>query len=193
VPLTITEREQLRSLRKAAQQVREASIIDAGQSITIKAVPGKQGYIDIYVQLLQSEPFRSLVLAVRLVYMKGEPAYFYSVCNVLHRGSEPTVQERVAEIRRQFRNALEDPERSLAVDLQGSTKMVRPIDVLETWVNGIAFHQDPERQEAVRELETTGARFAWNVQATVLQLAGRVLDLDDVVADFLGEARLPRI
>jgi hypothetical protein len=66
-------------------------------------------------------------------------------------------------------------------------------DVFESWLYGIAFHQDADRQADVNRLASTGAMFLWSVQASALQIAGRILDLDDVVADFLGQARLPRI
>ncbi len=156
-------------------------------------MPGDEGYVDLYIQLLRTEAFRSLALAVRLVYMKGEPAYCYSVGNVLFRHGDTAVQERVAVVRKQFQQALEDPDQSLAIDDGESTTLVPAVEVLETWFHGIAFHQDPLRQDRVRELETTGARFSWHVQSTVLQLAGRILDLDDIVADFLGEDRVPRL
>ena len=66
-------------------------------------------------------------------------------------------------------------------------------EVFEHWLYGIAFHQDSDRQAAVALLESEGPRFQWSVQATGLQLAGRTLDLDDVVAEFLGQPQLARI
>ena len=66
-------------------------------------------------------------------------------------------------------------------------------EVFEHWLYGIAFHQDADRQASVALLASEGARFQWSVQSTGLHLAGRILDLDDVIADFLGQPRLPRI
>jgi hypothetical protein len=42
-------------------------------------------------------------------------------------------------------------------------------------------------------LESAGALFHWSVQSTALQLAGRILDLDDLVAVVLDQPPLPRI
>ena len=55
------------------------------------------------------------------------------------------------------------------------------------------FHQDVERLETYRALQARPEMFRFSVQSTALQLCGRILDLDDVISDFLGEERLPRI
>jgi hypothetical protein len=191
--LTTEEREQFDSFRRAASQVREASIIAEGQEIKLHVRPGDPGYMDVFVQLLHNEAFRSLALALRLVYQQGEPAYFYSVCNLLYREAPAAMKDQVAILRAQFGAALRDSSgQVLAGDPPNATTFTAQ-EVFEHWLYGIVFHQDTDRQVAVRLLESEGARFQWSVQSTGLQLAGRILDLDDVIADFLGQPRLPRI
>lgn len=147
----------------------------------------------MFVGLLGSEPFRSLALAVRLVYMNNEPASFYRVCNILSREGDDEVRGAVADIRRRFQDALRGSENAFHPGDGQEPARFSAEEVFETWLYGIAFHQDPSRQPAVDRLVAWGPHFTWRVQAVALQLAGRTLDLDDVVAGFLGEDRLPRI
>ncbi len=191
--LTESELWQLRSFRRAASQVRNASIIDRGETIHIKAAPGKPGFVDIFVQLLSEEPFRSLALAIRLVHQQREPANFFRVCNLLSRLGDDDVRGRVASIRREYKEALADSTNEVSVDDDQHPRRFTAKEVFEHWLYGVTFHQDSDRQTVVGRLASTGARFQLSVQSTALQLAGRILDLDDVVADLLEEPRVPRI
>jgi plasmid stabilization system protein ParE len=194
VTLTTSEHRQLDSFRRAAEQIRAASIIAEGQQITLHVHPGNPGFVDVFVKLLGNEPFRSLALALRLVYQQREPANFRSICNILYRAAElPALKECVASLRSQYDAALEDPEGRVSAGEPPNMLTFSTQEVLEHWLYGIAFHQDEDRQVSVSLLSSEGARFHASVQATGLKLAGRILDLDDVIADFLGEPRLPRI
>jgi hypothetical protein len=194
VQLSESELGQLRSFRRAARQVRDASIIAEGQRIELRAIPNESaGSVDIVVKLLNAEPFRSLALAIRLVYQQREPAQFYSVCNILSRHGTLEVSSDTAKIRSQYQRALNDPARAVRLNDGLEPEIYSATEVFEHWLYGIVFHQDLDRQPAVERLEHTGARFLWAVQAISLQLAGRILDLDDAIAYALGEDLLPRI
>jgi hypothetical protein len=191
--LTDAERDRLSSFRNAAREVREASIIARGQVITIEARPNERGEIDAVIDLLGHEPFRSLALAIRLVYQSSEPAHYLAVCNILSREGTPDIQARVAALRDQYHAALRNPAGAIVIDAGGARKIFTPQQVFEHWLYGIAFHQDLERQASVQLLASVGAAFPFSVQSTGLLIAGRILDLDDVVAGFLGESQLQRI
>lgn len=191
--LIASERERLNSFRRAAREVRDASIIAEGRSVQVHAVPDNAGCMDIYVELLAYEAFRSLALAIRLAYQQREPAHFYSICNILTREGNTEIRERVAHLRDQYRDALRDPAGGVTVDDGQRPNVFSATEVLEHWLYGMVFHQDVDRQPAVKRLLTAGPRFLWSVQRTSLQAAGRILDLDDVVAAFLEEPPLPRI
>jgi hypothetical protein len=192
-PLLDSEKWKLESFRRAAKQVRDASIIVQGQSIRIHTAPGEAGYVDVFVELLASEPFRSLAVAIRLVYQVREPANFFSVCKVLGHYALADLCARVDILRTQYKAALRASENDIRIGDGLDPDVFVAKDVFESWLYGVAFHQDADRQTTVNRLASTGAMFSWSVQATALQVAGRILDLDDVVADFLGEPRLPRI
>jgi hypothetical protein len=187
------ERIRLDAFRRAAAQVREASIIAEGHTITLAARPGDLGFVDIYIKLLADEPFRSLALSIRLAYAQGEPAHFFSVCNIVSRQGDDVAKARVDAVRAQYRAALRSDENRIVVGDGSNMAVFTAQQVFEHWLYGIAFHQDPERQEPVRLLASLGVDFSWSVQTTALQLAGRILDLDDVVADALRQPRLERL
>jgi hypothetical protein len=191
--LTDPEIQRLRAFRCVAREVREATIIAQGQRIELHVAQDGPDHMAIYVSLLGREPFRSLALAVRLAYQQGEPAHFYSVCNILRQNGQGDIVSLVDSIRSQFRETLSDPSGRVAVDSENGTSVFSATEVFEHWLYGIAFHQNLQRQSAVAQLKTVEPRFLWSVQATSLQLAGRILDLDDVIADFLDEAQLERI
>jgi hypothetical protein len=186
------ESQRLNSFRRAARQIREASIISRGHDIELRLVPGDAGF-DVYIRLLEDEPFRSLALAIRLVYLKEEPAYFLHICNLVARGDDSGLRQRVADIRRQYQDALRASENAAYPGDGLEPTAFSAQEVFEHWLYGIAFHQDEGRRISVERLVATGWYFIWRVQAIALQLAGRILDLDDVVADCLGEPKLPRI
>lgn len=187
------ELERLRSFRRAARQVRDASIIAQGRTIEIHTAPGDPGYVGIFVKLLEDEPFRSLAVAVRLVYMNNEPSSFLRICNTLHKHGGREYREPVADIRRRFKDTLRASENGFHPDDGLEPDHYTAEEVFETWLHGVVFHQDESRRVHVDRLLAWGPHFTWRVQSMALQLAGRTLDLDDVVADFLGEPRLPRI
>lgn len=149
--------------------------------------------MDIYLELLGHEAFRSLALALRLTYQQREPAQFFTICNIVARAGTEPMKPIVADIRARYSAALADPDNAVRVERNGEVKSFSTQQVFDTWMYGIAFHQDPERQADVQLLATEGPWFMHSVQATSLQLAGRILDLDDVLADWLAEPRLPRI
>ena len=191
--LTDRERSKLDAFRRAAKEVRDASIIARGESVEIRFQRGDAGSVDVYVKLLGNEAFRSLALAIRLVYQQGEPANFGAVANILARRASPSLSERSVIVRRAYNEILGVGAAQLAIDDGQTPSAVSAKEAFETWLYGIAFHQDIDRQPMVRRLATAGGRFHWSVQATSLQIAGRILDLDDVIADFLREERLPRL
>jgi len=174
--------------------VREASIIAEGRRIYIVGRYNDAGGIEARIALLANEPFRSLALAIRLVYQQKEPAQFFGICSVVDRDGGAGIKARVAAVRDAYRAALRNPAGAIVVvDGAGNKNIFTAQHILEHWMYGVAFHQDLDRQDSVRLLAAAGDSFALSVQSTALLLAGRILDLDDVIADHLGEPRLDRI
>ncbi len=194
-PLQPNEINSLRAFRKAALQIRNASPVASGASIGFEAVPNPGTGPSARFKLLEEEPFRSLAMSVRLVYMQEEPAHFHKVCNILYRNGDANTQRMVSDARARFKAVVEGNYIQFGLHGRYEGQVVGPQEVLEAWLYGIAFHQDDDRQWLVDELVKYqgGAAFPFAVNLITLQLAGVTIDLDDVIADFLGEPRIQRI
>ena len=193
LPFTPDELAKLHAFRAAAAQVRAASIIDQGKTIAVSASQDPEGNVVIAHDLLDSEPFRSLAMSIRLVYLQGEPANYGHVCNILRRHLAQPMSAQVAELRKRFNRVLDGRlvEFGLHGELEGQT--AGPRAVFETWLYHGTFHQEPTRGVLATELAKFGSNFILAVQMIGLRLSGCILDLDDLIADCLGEPRVHRI
>ena len=189
------DRRSLVAYRRAALQVRQASIIASGATIGFSGSVSPTGEVTTSFRLLSEEPFRSLAASIRLVYMQKEPANFQWICNILFKKGDADVCEIVKDCRLRYTRTLEGKtfQFNLHGEFEGTT--VGPREVFEAWLYGLVFHQDPEQTKVAEELAKYqgGFAFPFAVNAVALQLAGVILDLDDVIARFLGEAPMPRI
>jgi hypothetical protein len=188
VPAKPTDIPQLEAFRRAARQVREASIIVEKRDVRVKVLHDRPGWVSVYLGLLSAEPFRSLAMAIRLVYQETEDAHFFKICNIVYRLGDEAAQAQVATLRLRWKAVFTDGSGDVAIDEPGGTIVVIGADVFDHWLYGVAFHQDAWRQPAVNQLATAGVRFHWSVQSSALTLAGIILDLDVVVGATLTRA-----
>jgi hypothetical protein len=187
------DRAHLAAFRTAARQIRDASVIAEGRQVQLHGRRSDAGEMLITASLLESEPFRSLALSVRLVYQANEPANFGHVCNILCRTGNETTRDRAAQIRERYNQTLSEHGCVVTAVAFDDRSPYSPRDVFETWLYHGVFHQDLSRDADWRSLSALGDKFLFLVQGIVLKLAGRIMDLDDVVADFLLEPRIDRI
>jgi len=188
------EKRSLAAFRAVAREVRESSIVATGQTIKHWLVP-VEGDVKIGIDLLPAEPFKALCVEVRKVYMEKEPASFYKVHNIVARYDESEYRQRAATLRDDYQVIL----RGEGMECRIGDKVVPHEEFFETWLNGYTFHQDaiadPTAKGPYEGFRELGLGLAVDavVQKVALQLAGCILDMDDVIADWLGQERLPRI
>ena len=182
----------LQSFREAARQVRVATIIDKGLGANVNVWEDASGQLHISSDLLDREAFVALSASLRLVYMEKEAAHLYGVCNVLWRHASEDVHEHIAAIRGFYSEVLRTAAGGFTLTTETGSRLVRSEELLEAWMYGEVFHQDPDKRQLLQLLRKHPL-FQFNLQSTVMLLCGRVLDLDDIVADLLGEPRVPRI
>ena len=190
------ERERLRltAFREVAREVRESSIVATG--LTIKQylrLPTGDAPVCIETELLPSENLRSLCVSVRNVYMEEGPAHFYAILKIAGRYGAQSHRERIDAVRAAYERVL----RGNDVELRVGHRRIEHESLFKDWLNKSSFHKDTFKDgdeglyRPLRQL--LGEPVDAIVQKVVLQIAGCVLDLDDVIADLLGEALLPRI
>ncbi len=188
------EQRALDAFRAVAREVRDSSIVANGQTIKHWLVLVDCD-LKIGIDLLPAEPFRSLCVSVRKVYQEKETAFFGKVHNIVARYGGPEVRQQAARVRDAYHLIL----RGEGLECRIRDKVVPHETFFETWLNGYTFHQDSIKDptangpyEGFREMGL-GLAVDAVVQKVALQLAGRILDLDDVIADWRVGQRLPRI
>lgn len=182
----------LRAFRVAAKQVRDTGPIDRGARISFHASKQPDVPFEEHAHLLEPDGFRSLAMAVRQVYLQKSAANFNRVCQTLKHQST-TEHTLVDHIQEQYHWVLDGSGILFQGPVNGKLKSYTARQVFNTWMNTRGFHFDPSIESDHQVLSDVGHYFLFILQAIVLHLAGCVLALDDLVADALGEARLPRI
>jgi hypothetical protein len=121
--------------------------------------------------------------------MQKEQTNIAKIHKTLKRHGSEEIRERAARIYAGYRWILRDWHPELPPASGGTFE-----DLFRAWLNGEAFHFSKaplaQYERYNREL---GNHYEFIVQAVVLHIAGRILDMDDVVADFLGEPQVARI
>jgi len=199
-PIGAPDRDCLHAFRQAAAQVRGSTVIDHGREIKLRGEL-VAGEYRITADLLETEPFRSLALSVRLVYQNDEPAQFGRICGIIEQCGDAAMQKEERRLKREYNNALNTHSPFFQFIglfvyhpfLVLTDPRYSPRGMFETWLYHGVFHQDLRRRADYEEFSALGDVFPYTVQSVVLLLAGRTLDLDDVVADLLQEERVPRI
>ena len=185
------EQRRIDASREVAREVRNNSVVISG--LTIKSWLRQSGEVEI--ELLPAEPFMALCVSVRKVYMKNGPAHFYNVNNIVGRYDKGVYQKRAAAVRADYELVLRGNE----VEFRVHGNRVLHEDIFKAWLNGYAFHQDAFEAPPTESLDYAQLKAAAGpivdsiVQKVALQLAGCILEMDDVIADWLGAERLPRI
>jgi len=185
------EQRRIDAFREVAREVSSNSVVISG--LTIKSWLRQSGEVEI--ELLPAEPFMALCVSVRKVYMKNGPAHFYNVNNIVGRYDKGAYQKRAAAVRADYELVLRGNE----VEFRVHGNRVLHEDIFKAWLNGYAFHQDAFEAPPTDSLDYAQLKAAAGpivdsiVQKVALQLAGCILEMDDVIADWLGAERLPRI
>jgi hypothetical protein len=128
------------------------------------------------------------------VLLEREPGNIYRVCKILRREGDAATAARAVAVREQLQRELRKGAGSdIHALIFGEPVALTMREVLNAWLYTANFHDEGDHEAAYQALSAYAECFHVAVQFAVLQVAGCVLDMDDVVADYLGEARLPRI
>lgn len=179
---TDDERKRLAALLTAADQIREASIVAKAPPLSLSGTVGSDGSLEQKVTVFESEAFRSLAMSMRLVYMNDEPANFGSICNILYKRGDAPLQAAVAETRQAYNDFLKKSKMfqfNLHGAFEGTT--VGTEDILESWLYGVAFHQDADERAMFDELMKFGPTATFALHAIVARIVQLILHLAGIV------------
>ena len=196
--LASEERTALKAYRRAARQVRDRTAIDEGFIINVNfhTAPGEGGFVyfqGLSFDLVPDENFRALLTAVRLTYMSNEPSHFDRACNILWRHGDEGVRDPVSEVRARWDAVLRTGTEVEVRSEGGASRKLGPKELFDAWLYGEVFHLDKDKEADLAIIKASGELGMYGVQGIALGLAGPILDLDDIIADFLDEEPMPRI
>jgi hypothetical protein len=184
---SVLERSHLQAFLNAARQIGEASVVVENKSLSWQGSVGEDGALEQSYQLFENEPFRSLAMSVRLVYMNEEPANFGHVCNILHVNGDQGLKEAASSFRLAYNGTLNGSMMKFGLhgDFEGRT--VGPREVFEIWLYGDTFHQDQKLEAILAELRKFGDSFTLALNLFVMRLVDIILQLASLVMKVLGD------
>lgn len=186
--LSRKELDSLESFRAIARQIRESSVIDSGITYTVSISFDPETGL-VHRSDVPEEQFKALSTAVRKVLLTKDHTDFGRVCNIVKRYA-PNLRMDVDSVHDRFKNSYQQGP----FEMVEGGKKIDPVEVFDDWLNGIQFHSDVEKRNRYESRrQHAGPVIDWVVQRIAFSMAGRILDLDDLVADFLDEPKLARI
>lgn len=132
--------------------------------------------------LIPENEFIFLLTAFRLIYAHGAPTNFHRVANLVYQVGDDEIKSLVVGFREDWRNAF---NRSVFFTFHG--EHFNPRTILDTWMNGEVFHQDPSLQRRVDLLRTYSTLPMLTLQWCVRDACFPALGLDNTAALVLGE------
>ena len=136
-------------------------------------------------RLIPETPFRSLALAVRLVFQQSEKGAFVNVVNLLRAHAPNAFTPDLVKVQAHWDSALNGKGNLV---YQTNERSYNPREVFETWLYANSFHQDPKKQPDLAALRTFEPTTSLTLQLVVCQLAIATINLDAIVRYLTGRA-----
>ena len=128
--------------------------------------------------------FRSLLIAMRQVYMAKEASHIEKVERVLATINDSEIASAVSVVRQDWNRALEARG---SIILNVDDAIFSPRAVLDTYLYATVLHQDKHRQQDLDRLRQADPIASLALQLVVCDLSRCIVNLDNVVAYALGE------
>jgi len=161
VSIEFTDEEifRLQAFRRVAARAHPLYVKYRGHKFRVRILAkGKPDEADLIPE------FEKLAQCLRLIYLENEPAHFFSIYNLIYRRGDDSIRAAAVAIRRTWVEARDGTTR---YSIHGHDYDGRR--VLDTWMNAVAFHQDPKKEEDRKRLQKLDA---------VVRVVRRLLDQD---------------
>ncbi len=176
--LTSADRSRLRIFRHVAAEARGALGVarPGGESGHVV-----RGYIETEGD---TERVRNLCIPVRRAYLKNDPVSMGRIVVMLRAGGSSEIRLRLEAFERSYAPIQSELESASILN----DRRVTHGEMFEKWIDAMVFHDIPaKRQPFLAMADELGKA----VEGIALRLAERIaqclLDLDEIVAAFLGE------
>jgi hypothetical protein len=179
----------LRAFRRAAEKVFDG--YKPLHTESMKSNIGGSGESDLFSET----EFVRLLVALRLTYMPKEPGFFETTNQILADHGDAEIRKTATMLKARWEEVLNGGFDLVFIERKGKADEKQyqygPKDLLDHWMYTEYFHQDERRMPHMERLERLGDHGRYLFHVMVWQLARLVIGQDVIVADFLGEPRLP--
>lgn len=180
VTLSDRERDGLRAFRRVAADTRVALATLAGREHKLRVI---DGYIE---EEGWRQSYRLLCVPVRRAFLAQDKASFLSASKVVSRADNEQLLARA--------NVVTTGYRALLLELDGSSSIggerVNHGFLFRSWLDAAIFYDHPDK---CRPYENLVEEYGKAIESIAVHLtedmAARIVELDEVVADFLHEPR----
>ena len=176
--LTSADRSRLRIFRHVAAEARGALgvVRPGGESVRVV-----RGYIETEGD---TERVRNMCIPVRRAYLKNDPVNMGRIVAMLRAAGSSEIRQRLEVFERSYA-PIENELQSTSIL---NERRLTHGEMFEKWIDAMVFHDIPaKRQPFLAMADELGKA----VEGIALRLAERIaqclLDLDEIVAAFLGE------
>lgn len=151
---------------KVVNALKRTKFIKNTYEIGVRSAEGKYKKIRLRQFGYDEEELKSALMDFRKIILQGEITNFYTICNDVERSKlSQALKNKTRSIRKEFTDVLNKD-----VTLYDGKTHDKPRDVLDKWLNGKYFHQEPIKHRALERMNFVRQVHKLVFVATVLDL-----------------------
>ncbi len=178
--LTHAERANLRVFRQVAAEARVALEAARRQDGEVRIV---NGYIEAEGA---GDLVRNMCIPVRRAYLSSDPVSMGRIIKLVRSAASPEILEGVARFEQNYAPIQQELDSASILN----ERRVTHAELFEAWIDAVVFHDIPtKRQPFLALAEELGRVVEGIAHHLANRIADRLLELDDVIASFLGEPK----
>jgi hypothetical protein len=179
-PLTPSERANFQVFRGVAAEMRAAAAGSPQRQDGLRMV---QGYVETEGD---EQRIRNLCIPVRRTYLKKDPINFLRILNLVKSKSPAEITERTTALEKRYTPIVQELESTSILN----DRKVTHAEMFEAWIDAIVFYDVVEKRNHYATMVDEMGKAVEGIALHLAErMAERVLELDDLVADLLGEPR----
>lgn len=176
--LTPAERSKLRIFRQVAAEARAALIAPRQSGEGVRVV---RGYIE---SESDSSRMRNMCIPVRRAYLKNDPVSMRRIVDMLRVSGSPEIQQRLDAFERSYAPIQAELDSASILN----DRRVTHAEMFEKWIDAVVFYDIPAKRQPFLAMADELGKAVEGIGAFLAErIAQRLLELDEIVAGFLGE------
>ena len=176
--LTPAERSKLRIFRQVAAEARIALGVERADDETVRVV---RGYIESEGDTAR---VRNMCIPVRRAYLKNDPVNMGRIVAMLRAVGSAEIQGLVDAFERNYAPIQEELDSASILN----DRRITHAEMFEKWIDAVVFHDIPAKRQPFLAMADELGKAVEGIGAFLAErIARRLLELDEIVATFLGE------